>query len=371
MSEEQLEIVKLLGGLSFLEASDEMTEQQKASFKDDVKAIVRLVKFKENEQDAQFEQADKMAALDLLRRFSALKDDVMTRLGESGGFSDGALFENRAEIEKCSEMGKFLDDYLANSKLKEKLQENLEGDDTNAADLQMLADLEESVKTISTLKSYGVHSIELGAQSMNDQVLELNGRGHSSKDVTMASSLIREYGFSLGLQMMVGMYGVEDAYCDAMETADAFLKIAPDTVRIYPTLVVEDTQLAELWRRGVYKPLDIDEAVKISAELMILFRNKGIRVIRVGLHSENSLQKKTLAGPFHPAFGELCESLIFRNEIENVIIKEKTAIIKCNPKLLSKIIGQNKSNINYFLNKGMDIKVIPDGTVSRFHIEYP
>ena len=90
-----------------------------------------------------------------------------------------------------------------------------------------------------------------------------------------------------------------------METADAFLKIAPDTVRIYPTLVVEDTQLAELWRRGVYKPLDIDEAVKISAELMILFRNKGIRVIRVGLHSENSLQKKTLAGPFHPAFGEL------------------------------------------------------------------
>lgn len=224
---------------------------------------------------------------------------------------------------------------------------------------------------LSTLKSYGVHSIELGAQSMNDQVLELNGRGHSSKDVTMASSLIREFGFSLGLQMMVGMYGVEDAYCDAMETADAFLKIAPDTVRIYPTLVVEDTQLAELWRRGVYKPLDIDEAVKISAELMILFRNKGIRVIRVGLHSENSLQKKTLAGPFHPAFGELCESLIFRNEIENVIIKEKTAIIKCNPKLLSKIIGQNKSNINYFLNKGMDIKVVPDSTVSRFHIEYP
>ncbi|MBP1577893.1 MAG: hypothetical protein J6C75_05380, partial [Oscillospiraceae bacterium] len=156
MSEEQLEIVKLLGGLSFLEASNEMTEQQKASFKDDVKAIVRLVKFKENEQGAQFEQADKMAALDLLRRFSALKDDVMTRLGVSGGFSDGALFENRAEIEKCSEMGKFLDDYLANSKLKEKLQENLEGDDTNAADLQMLADLEESVKTISTLKSYAI-----------------------------------------------------------------------------------------------------------------------------------------------------------------------------------------------------------------------
>ena len=224
---------------------------------------------------------------------------------------------------------------------------------------------------LSILKSYGVTSIELGAQSMDDHVLKLNGRGHTSDDVRNASKLIRKYGFSLGLQMMVGMYGADDSEKDALYTAEEFVKLSPDTVRIYPTLVVNNTVLASLWRSGKYTPLDVEEAVEISSKLIIMFRESGINVIRIGLHSEESLQQQTLAGPFHPAFGEMCESRIIRDQIINVIGNRKNIIIRCNPKLVSQIIGQKKSNIAFLADKGVKISVIQDTATDYFEIEYP
>ena len=227
------------------------------------------------------------------------------------------------------------------------------------------------MEIIGILRSYGVTAVELGAQSMDDHVLLLNGRGHDSDAVRKASRMIRESGLSLGLQMMIGMYGTEDPIQDALSTADSFIGMQPDTVRIYPTLVVDNTPLAELFRRGKYRPLDLEEAVSVCAELIERFRRNSIRVIRVGLHAEESLQRELLGGPFHPAFGELCESRIFRNEIEREIDGRQSAVIYCNPALLSQIKGQKKSNQIYFAEKGVRLEIVPDPSTTRIRIEGP
>ena len=226
-------------------------------------------------------------------------------------------------------------------------------------------------EVLTTLKRYGVTSIELGAQSMDDRVLKLNGRGHSSQHVRDASNMIKAFGFYLGLQMMVGMYGADDPKKDAFYTAEEFIKLSPATVRIYPTLVVENTVLAELWKTERYKPLELETAVDISAELIKMFRKADINVIRIGLHSEESLQEQTLAGPFHPAFGELCESRIMRDQILSEAGERKDLLVRCNPRYLSKLIGQKKSNISFFRNKGIDLKVVQDPSVEEYIIEHP
>ena len=114
---------------------------------------------------------------------------------------------------------------------------------------------------LSLLKEYNVTAIELGAQSLNDRVLKLNNRGHSSNDVVKSSKLIKEFGFELGLQIMTGLYGDNDN--SAVKTAQKVIEIKPDTVRIYPTIVLKDTDLAALYADGIYKPQTLDAAVNL------------------------------------------------------------------------------------------------------------
>lgn len=168
---------------------------------------------------------------------------------------------------------------------------------------------------LSVLRHYGVTAIELGAQSMDDAVLKKNGRGHTAEDVRNAARLIREGGFSLGLQMMVGLPGGKSADADARETAAAFCGMRPDTVRIYPALVLKNTPLAAWWREGAYTALTVQEAAQITAGLLEDFERAGVRVIRVGLHDEPSLKESLLAGPYHPAFRQLCEGLLYEKAV--------------------------------------------------------
>lgn len=218
---------------------------------------------------------------------------------------------------------------------------------------------------LSLLKSYNVTSIELGAQSMCDDVLTCNDRGHTSFDVINASNLIKSYGFSLGLQMMTGLYKStpeKDIY-----TANEFIKLKPDTVRIYPTIVMKQTQLELLYEKNVYSPQTLDDTVSLCAKLISMFRNENIKVIRVGLHYSESLVETAVAGPYHPAFGELCESRIMRDEIlkqinEKNISKGETDII-INPKSLSKLLGQKRANIKYFSDIGYTVNVLFDDTL--------
>lgn len=220
---------------------------------------------------------------------------------------------------------------------------------------------------LDVLKSYKVTSIELGAQSMSDIVLRANERGHSAEDVYNASALIKSYGFSLGLQMMTGLYKSSNDL-DVL-TAQEFIKLNPDTVRIYPTVVLKNTTLESLLLSGEYNPPDVLEASKLCAKLIPMFENAGIKIIRVGLHDSDTLKSNMLGGAFHPAFRELCESQIYFENIvtelesENITNGEITVFV---PKSdLSKAIGQKGINKQKLINFGYKPKFYEDDTLAK------
>ena len=135
-----------------------------------------------------------------------------------------------------------------------------------------------SAEILDMLKSYGVTAVELGAQSMVDSVLEKNRRGHTAEMTKEAIKLLKEYGFLAGLQMMTGMYG-SDAEKDIF-TGEEIAKLEPDTVRIYPTVVLENTALERLYKNGEYQPPSLEESVEVCAKLHRIFEDKGIKIIK-------------------------------------------------------------------------------------------
>ncbi len=214
---------------------------------------------------------------------------------------------------------------------------------------------------LEILKVNKVTAIELGAQSMDDRVLELNDRGHKSGDVVKASRLIKEYGFELGLQMMTGLYG--DTDIGAKKTAEIIISLRPDTVRIYPTIVFENTRLAKLYESGVYKPQELKSAVSLCADLVVMFNKAKIDIIRTGLHTID--ESAFVAGPWHPAFSEFCMSeLIYRHIIAKCKKEQKYEIYVC-PSDISKAVGQRKSNLSRLLSEGYNIRFIQDKSIIK------
>ncbi|MGE5329923.1 MAG: elongator complex protein 3 [Deltaproteobacteria bacterium] len=202
---------------------------------------------------------------------------------------------------------------------------------------------------LKLLRNYGVETIELGVQSMDVEVLKMSCRGHSREDVIEASKLIKHNGFKLGHQMMIGLPG--DTIQKDIQTAKDIIWLKPDIVRIYPTLVIKGTRLEDLYIKGLYTPLNIEEAVDISKELLKLFMKNDILVIRLGLQAtENiNLNKDILAGPFHSAFKELVDSKLRFDLISYIMnsIKtqyEKDVYIKVNTREISITSGHNKIN---------------------------
>lgn len=226
-----------------------------------------------------------------------------------------------------------------------------------------------SKEILDILKEYGVTAIELGAQSMDSEVLTFNKRGHTAEDVVKASKLIKEYGFSLGLQMMTGLYkstSESDFY-----TVKEFVKISPDTVRIYPTVVLRHTALADLVESGEYIPLSLEETVNACAVYYKEFAKNGIKVIRMGLHHIN--KEDYVAGPWHPAFSELCMSRIFMEKALDELAKLQRGdyIIYVAERDISVAVGQKKKNITLFKESGYNCRVKGDAALKSgdFRIE--
>lgn len=157
------------------------------------------------------------------------------------------------------------------------------------------------------LKKDNVETVELGAQSMADDVLKLSGRGHTAEDTVTAVMTLKKHGFLVGLQFMPGLPG--DTCDTILYTADRIIELKPDFVRIYPTLVVKDTPLEKMYQAGLYKPWALAEMTDICRKLVSLFDAKGIPVIRLGLQSTETLEDNILAGPYHPSFRNLLASL--------------------------------------------------------------
>lgn len=200
---------------------------------------------------------------------------------------------------------------------------------------------------LDLLKSKSVTTIELGVQSLDSEVLRLSNRGHSKEIVYESSKLIKDYGFSLGLQMMTGLPG--DDFKKSEKTAEEFIKIKPDFVRIYPTLVIKDTKLADMYYSGAYIPQSTEDAVRLCKHLKSMFLKNKIQVIRVSLQPTEEISPKAsvVAGPFHPAFGELVDNAMYYDLILEALsgISDCTAILGVNPKDVSKAVGNKKINV--------------------------
>ena len=162
---------------------------------------------------------------------------------------------------------------------------------------------------LARLKAYGVETVELGAQSMDDEVLRLSERGHTAADVERASKLIRAAGFRLVLQMMTGLPGAADE--SDTETARRLIALKPDGVRIYPTVIVRDSALYDMWQAGEYREHTVEDAVRVCAKIVPLFERAGIPIIRLGLNPTEELSGgAAVGGAYHPALGELVRSRI-------------------------------------------------------------
>lgn len=221
---------------------------------------------------------------------------------------------------------------------------------------------------LAILKKYGVTSIELGCQSMDDDVLSLNNRGHGSDCVPEAAKLIKDFGFELGVQMMTGLYG--DTREKSIETARRLILLEPETIRIYPTVVLEGTELERLYRKGEYTPQSLEEAVDLCSELLMMFNENGVKVIRVGLHSGGNVEEGYVAGVYHPAFRELCESRIYikliEKELENISYRDIE--ITVGSRYVSMLTGQKRSNIKQLETKGYKVRIVQDNSYPKYKI---
>lgn len=222
-------------------------------------------------------------------------------------------------------------------------------------------------KILQLLKNYNVKTIEIGAQSMDDKVLEMSRRGHTASDIIKASQLIKSWDIKLGIQTMLGLHG--SSYQTEINTAHSVVEIKPDFVRIYPTLVVKGTVLADLYTAGLYQPLQLDSAINTCADILDIYDKGKIDVIRVGLQATDHINYDgdVLAGPFHPAFGQLAYSRLYFTQIKNKLdlLQPKPDFqlqIFVPPGEVSTITGQKKCNIIALQNEyGFhSIKVIED-----------
>ncbi|MGE5404867.1 MAG: elongator complex protein 3 [Candidatus Saccharibacteria bacterium] len=211
-------------------------------------------------------------------------------------------------------------------------------------------------ENLRLLYDHGVCVIELGVQSLDPEVLRASGRPYNPEIVGISSSLIKDMGFILGHQVMVGL--PKSSLAKEIATARKIAEIGPDILRIYPTVVIRETPLALMFQRGEYQPLTLEQAVEACALLLTIYAKAGINIIRIGLQPSEELLagSELIAGPFHPSFGELVESEVFRRQAALAIAgftKGGTAEdlrLYVNRRDLSKMIGHGRCNIRSLKN---------------------
>ncbi len=206
--------------------------------------------------------------------------------------------------------------------------------------------------TLKRLKQYGVTTIELGVQSLDQEVLDLSKRNHSINHVKEAVELIRSFDMDYGLQMMIGLPG--DTKDLAIKTAHDIAKLNPSQVRIYPTVILKETELEDMFQKGVYQPLSIDNAVDWCVPIVEIFEEQNIKMIRVGLQATDLLSSDAVvSGPYHPAFRQLVTNKRWLIKLRQVLNQETYdhVEIQVNQKQYSDVIGQKKVNVLTLINE--------------------
>ena len=225
-------------------------------------------------------------------------------------------------------------------------------------------------EVLRILESYGVKTIELGVQSMDEEVLKKSGRGHISADAEKSARLILNRGFSLILQMMTHLPASTRE--KDISTAKKIAELNPNGVRIYPTVVVSDTALCDMWKKGSYIPVTAEAAAELGAEILEIFEEKNIPVIRFGLNPTDDLSAgDALAGAYHPALGEMARSALFYKKLSSLIEKEGVKGKELNVFVarghISVATGQKRKNIEKLRNEYgfLNIRISEDETLSK------
>lgn len=224
---------------------------------------------------------------------------------------------------------------------------------------------------LDNLLRHHVTTIELGVQSLDDEVLKAACRGHNAAQVYNAVGLIKKYPFTLGLQMMTGLPG--DTPEKSMYTAREIVKLKPALVRIYPTLTIKDTFMEKMYYEGRYRPQTLDEAVELAKQLLLLFEENNIRVIRLGLQSTGEICENgsVVAGPVHSSFGELVESSIYLEIMRSVLPDGGSVKVFVNPREISKAVGNRRSNIEKLKNeKNLTVKIAGDENLKKREVRF-
>ena len=226
---------------------------------------------------------------------------------------------------------------------------------------------------LARLRRYGVETVELGAQSMCDEVLLRSGRGHMSEDTVKAAKLVKDAGFTLILQMMTGLPGSDDAR--DIQTARSIAALHPDGVRIYPTVILRDTPLYDLWQAGMYREHTVEDAVRVCARILPIFADAGIPVIRLGLNPSDELSGgAAVGGAYHPALGELVRSRLWRDKAETIlsgIEPGSDVVFGVSANRISMMTGQHRANLSYLQERFAlrSVRVcasdVPDGEIVR------
>lgn len=226
--------------------------------------------------------------------------------------------------------------------------------------------------TLDLISAFPVSTVEVGVQSMNDEVLWLVRRGHTSADTLRAVARLKEKPYQLGLQMMVGLPG--DSESGAVSTSSRLAECEPDFVRIYPTLVLKGSPLARWLADKRYTPLALDRCVQLVKSLYLMFARYGIRVIRMGLQPTSELNDNAavLAGPYHPAFGELVHGAVFLDTVLTHLMEplgeeplDRSALrLTVHPRNLSRINGHKRNNIkllqSFLKLRSIDVNTDPE-----------
>jgi histone acetyltransferase (RNA polymerase elongator complex component) len=229
-------------------------------------------------------------------------------------------------------------------------------------------------ESLDIISGFPVSTIEIGAQSMDDKVLSQSKRGHTAKDTEQAVKLLKKCNYEIGLQMMIGLPG--DNEQRALESGRQVAGLFPDFIRIYPTLVLNNSLLEKWYEDGKYLPLQLDQAISLVKKLYLLFYHHNIRVIRMGLQASENLQQGStvLAGPYHPSFGHLVLSEIFLDLAISTMESKKTfgnsINIQVHPKNVSKIRGLKNKNVFELKNRFhiKTINILPDPSLEEMNL---
>jgi len=225
-----------------------------------------------------------------------------------------------------------------------------------------------SHEIVDILLKYNVKSIELGAQSMSNDVLAACKRGHTAEDTERACGIIKSAGINLTGQMMLGL--PRSGREKEIQTAKKLVDCGVDCARVYPAVVLPGTELCGMYRRGEYKPLGLDEAVGRAKEIKKIFDSHNINILRMGLCSSDISAADVIAGAYHPAFGELVEGELIYDALAEDLEKHPAAgqalVIRANKKNMSKIVGHKRKNINR-LQKIFNIKIIEDNNITELY----